>query len=438
MTAPRPATFRRLGNVRHAPLAVGVVVAALVHGEPRGDTILHSAHNLSTSGPGKVRAQSETDVCIFCHALPHGTNQSPMWNRYDTSAAYTPYTSSTSKASPGQPTGSSKICLSCHDGTVALGMVRSNPGNNKVPGGRIPMANGLSHMPAGPALIGRDLSDDHPISFRYDASLAQRNGELNHPTQLNKKVRLDAKGELQCTSCHDPHSSPYDKLLVMDNTRGGLCLECHDPEYWSASAHSTDSSGWNGKGENPWPRSEESTVRDNACANCHRSHGAGTPQRLLTFPSEEQNCLLCHNGNVARHNIERELHKRSAHNVFATTGVHDAAESIADTTPHVECVDCHNPHAAQSSKTGTTGLSGTLLKVPGVSSGGSVLAAIQQESELCYRCHGDNPHTGTPIISRNFQQASVRQQFLPSNTSFHPVESAGRNSDVPSLKSPLN
>ncbi|MFO1522682.1 MAG: cytochrome c3 family protein [Kiritimatiellia bacterium] len=74
-----------------------------------------------------------------------------------------------------------------------------------------------------------------------------------------------------------------------------------------------------GKGQNPWPASEFNNVRDNACANCHRTHTAGTPERLLTFPEQVDTRLVCHAGNVARKNIEREVRKPSAHNVLAST-----------------------------------------------------------------------------------------------------------------------
>lgn len=408
----------------------GAAVALLAAPGARAETILHSRHNLSVSGTGDVRASTETEVCIFCHTPHGGSNQAPLWNRFDAVGSYTPYTSSTSKAAPGQPTGSSKLCLSCHDGTVALGMVRSRTRD-------IDMADGHTHMPAGATNLGQDLSDDHPVSFPYDASLAQRRKELRNPASLTGEVRLDRNGEMQCTSCHDPHNNQFGDFLVVEDVRGALCLECHDPDYWDASIHNLDTSTWSGAGDDPWPASDHTTVRDNACANCHRSHNAGTPERLLTFLGEERNCLVCHSGNVAARNMEPEFRKPSAHDVFAYIGVHDPGENVADSAPHIECVDCHNPHAMQAAEAGGGGLSGALLNVAGVTSDGATVAAIQQESELCYRCHGDYPHTD-PIIPRHHAEPSVRMQFLAANDSFHPVESMGVNPDVPSLMLPYD
>src|SRR3990167_8530151 len=84
--------------------------------------IVHSKHNLSVTGSGEVKAAEETEICIFCHAPHTTTAQAPLWNRYDSGQSYTTYTSTTLRAITRQPSGSSKLCLSCHDGTVALGM----------------------------------------------------------------------------------------------------------------------------------------------------------------------------------------------------------------------------------------------------------------------------------------------------------------------------
>jgi len=58
--------------------------------------------------------------CSFCHT-PHGALPgTPLWSHKLSTAVYKIYESSSLKAKVGQPTGSSKLCLSCHDGTVAL------------------------------------------------------------------------------------------------------------------------------------------------------------------------------------------------------------------------------------------------------------------------------------------------------------------------------
>ena len=75
--------------------------------------------------------------------------------------------------------------------------------------------------------LGTDLTDDHPISFPYDPHLAIRDERLMHPRSLHPSLRLDAGGELQCTTCHDPHDDTYSDFLIESNAGSQLCGRCH-------------------------------------------------------------------------------------------------------------------------------------------------------------------------------------------------------------------
>jgi hypothetical protein len=61
---------------------------------------------------------------------------------------------------------------------------------------------------------------------------------------------------------------------------------------------------------------------------------------------------------------------------------------------------------------------------------------LQNEYELCFRCHGDSADRGPARVQRQFVETNTRQEFSLGNTSFHPVEGIGKNSDVPSLIQP--
>jgi len=394
------------------------------------ESIVYSKHNLSASSPNKIRARKETEICIFCHTPHNATSDAPLWNRYDSGAVYTPYSSTTTKAKIGQPTGASKLCLSCHDGTVALGKVRSRPDE-------IPFVGGIFRMPAGASNLGTDLSDDHPVSFRYDTALAKENGQLVDPGHLTGGVHLDNRGELQCTSCHNAHDDRYGNFLVRDNRASALCITCHDVTHWSESDHRNSEAKWNRRGPNPWPESQWLTVADNACANCHVPHNAQTRERLLRQPTEEENCYSCHNANVARKDIEAEFQKPSIHPVDRTTGVHNPVEDPINATRHVECVDCHNPHAANSNPDGKSGLSGALRDVEGINLAGNKVSPAQFEYEVCFRCHADSIERGAARVNRQFPETNTRREFDPSNASYHPVAAMGRNGAVPSLIEPM-
>lgn len=406
---------------------------ALLTALPSAGGILDTKHNLSAGGPGPVKSLTEEQVCIFCHT-PHNARRDipSLWNRSDSTVNYVPYSSSTLYAAVGQPTGASKLCLSCHDGTIALGALLTAPQETA-------FAGGFRFMPEGPAKIGSDLSDDHPVSLVYDGALAARNGELLDPAALPPPVRLDKNRELQCTACHNPHDDLYEKFLVMSNQSSGLCLACHAREGWLMGSHATSEKTWNGLGRDPWPRASFSTVAQNGCGSCHMPHTAGEHQRLLNYTLEEDTCLVCHNANVAATNIENELVKPHRHPVQNYAAVHDAAENVAagGVQAHVECVDCHNPHQSNAAPSpGAPRASGALAGVSGIDAAGQAVKASPNLYEICFKCHGDANVLTTLPVTRQLAQLNTRLEFQPANPSFHPVEAQGVNANVPSLLPP--
>lgn len=419
------------------------ILLALVVSQTFAASIVGSKHDLSATGSRTIQSSTETEICIFCHTPHRASATTPLWNRNDSTASYTPYSSSTTKATIGQPNGDSKLCLSCHDGTVALGMVLSRTA-------QIAMKGGITTLPAGSSNLGTDLSDDHPISFSYDASLVTANGQLNSPP-LTGAAHVDKSGYMQCTSCHDSHNPQYGSFLVMDNTASALCITCHNMNYWSGSIHKTSTKTWNGTLPNPWPHTTNlTTVAANACEGCHDPHSAGGKVRLLNYAAEEQNCYPCHNGNIvspATKNIQAEFSKSSVHPITTYTGIHDPAKEgtagsnlqvPSGTGHHVECVDCHEPHGATTAAaTVTGGATGGQTGIAGINSAGTAVSQVTYEYELCFRCHADTA-AGPSLVTRQYASINTRLEFgdMGGTNSFHPVILQGRNTDVPSLKSP--
>ncbi len=389
--------------------------------------IRNSKHNLSISGPGAVKAATETEVCIMCHT-PHNSGiEAPLWNRFSSGSSYIPYASSTAVASYGQPTGASKLCLSCHDGTIALGMVRSRSEEISF--------SGSSTIPPGSTNVSTDLSDDHPVSFTFDAQLFSQKDNLLNPDLLTGAVKLDNNKQLQCTSCHNPHDNQFTKFLVQDNRASSICVTCHDQAGWNGTVHSSSNATWNSLGQDPWPHTDYTTVNDNGCENCHRPHTAGSPARILNESTSEGNCLPCHNGNVSTKDVGAEFNKLSTHPVTASE-LHDPSEDLINPPRHVECVDCHNPHAADTTDAVPPDAPGSLNLVRGVDSNGSGTPDAAYEYELCFRCHADSTNTGAPLVSRQFNQTNTRVETSLANASYHPVQGAGKNPNSPSLISP--
>lgn len=389
--------------------------------------VIQSKHNLSATGTGKVKTMDDTGVCLFCHTSHTNNPKAPMWNRKQSGAIYTLYDSSTLNAKPGQPDGASILCLSCHDGTVALG---STLKNNK--------SMSFAHAMTKRGNLGTDLSDDHPISFVYDAYLSFKDGNIKNPSTLPAHT-LDKNNKLQCTSCHDSHKNLKGNFLKRSNEFSDLCFSCHDNRFWGNSSHNKSNQTWNGIAPNPWAHMNNpfNTVAQNACSNCHDVHNASGKVHLLKRTTEEDNCLDCHNGNASKKNVQVEFSKPYKHDVFAYTGIHDPSESNINKTKHVECVDCHNSHATNNNKANAPFVKGANFNVKGVDKNGAEISSAAYEYEICFRCHADNAMVKEKTI-RYLGSTNTRLDFNPSNISFHPVIEEGKNRNPRGLINPYN
>ena len=390
--------------------------------------IARTVHNLTPEGPGTMKETATTGLCVFCHTPHNGSPVRSMWNREMPGITYQLYSSTTTRATLKQPTGSSRLCLSCHDGFVAMG-------NLIVP----PRGGALQLGPmTGPSRLGTDLSDDHPVSFVYDGALAAAHPGIVDPASLPRTLPLDSKKELQCTTCHNAHESRRPMFLRMDNASGAMCQVCHRPQGWNLSSHAISAAAWKGVGVKPWPDGAQPTVAANGCRNCHRTHSAGHGARLLAWAQEPDNCNACHGGTVAQKNVAGEFGnaaKFSRHPIDAAQWTHDPLESAASMPNHVACADCHNPHAATSKPAVPPAVPGALQGVSGVGAGGTPVREAAFEYQVCNKCHGFREPT-SPGIVRVEPTRIVSTKIDPSNRSFHPIAAVGRNSTIAGLRTP--
>ena len=184
-----------------------------------GQNIVGSKHDFTKAGGFNVGGE----ICQPCHT-PHDAideDNAPLWNHtLAVETGYTPYSGYSMDASVAQPDGSSKLCLSCHDGTVALDSYGGAIGGTNI---------GTNYN------VGRDLSHEHPISFTYNTALATLDGELHNPSTVNSGLGgtigadMLISDKMQCSSCHDVHRKVvHPNLLVMSNGGSALCLTCHN------------------------------------------------------------------------------------------------------------------------------------------------------------------------------------------------------------------
>ena len=449
-----------------AAFVLALAPAALAGpGEVRG-----TKHDLSVAGGSSSKATIETQVCVFCHT-PHHANPAPqLWNRQASAATYTTYGSSSfvsgaiggtfntfAGKSAQQPTGSAKLCLACHDGTIALGATLNN--------GTIVMS-GTGFVPA-TANLGVDLSNDHPVSFVRAAGAPQ---VLDPPA--GDAVALESVTRyVQCLSCHDPHRQNIDtvtgKFLVKSNARSAICTTCHNKTgtgwSWTSSEHSTSTKSYTaattGGVAGLGAHTGYTTVIDNGCEACHRSHSAPQAQRLLKAVNQRDVCFQCHGATPlsGTKNISAPFAKTYRHPLESstTTIVHDDTEvrtsptNFSGARRHVVCADCHNPHGAGGNlhteggaSTGVIAANGMLSGVPGVvppsvargssfpmptaaQTGYGVTTSATYEYQICFKCHSSYAYGNTPPAAPSGgNETDQFAEFNPNNLGYHPVMGA--------------
>lgn len=184
--------------------------------------IRNSGHDFSTY------SWSGGEICKPCHT-PHFSNAAAgaLWNHALTNATYTLFDGSAGTIADFDRV--SRLCMSCHDGTVALDSFGGTTGTNFIPGG---------------ARIGTDLSDDHPIGKEavYPTATSTRfnpqdaNHQIAGPTATSSKLRLqpwtDSTGTVQyvvgCSTCHQVHNAGnFGDMLRFSNAASSVCLACH-------------------------------------------------------------------------------------------------------------------------------------------------------------------------------------------------------------------
>lgn len=195
-----------------------------------------SAHDLSTGGTAGLSA------CEYCHT-PHNSvgagvgTRTPLWNRSNPAAStFVGYGTTVSSTTAGATINTNSLtCLSCHDGVTTLNTVF----NGKLTGTAV-ITNPLTN-------IGKNLTNDHPVSFNFVAAAGVTNvvfqylgtGTGQNPAWNNQHgFRLyGGSSSFECASCHDPHDTSTGNLTVTTGAGRSdyflrapfntICVDCH-------------------------------------------------------------------------------------------------------------------------------------------------------------------------------------------------------------------
>ena len=242
----------------HKVVMVAVIVFALAPFAARaapGDGMANTAHDFTGAG-----GAGGVGLCTFCHTPHKAVSTLLLWNHklsvnvfnwdVPTTTAGTTFPSFRGDTYKG-PTAR---CLSCHDGSVAVGDIAwwrsaapAAPLDPTLHGAGDPRNVGL----------GGNLAGNHPVAMPYPYQQAGSTYNAvttgsgfvasewqSDPRTLNIRLFTDdgsgnisagavvAKTGIECSSCHDPHNKASVAEYFLRGSLTGsdtdyICLKCH-------------------------------------------------------------------------------------------------------------------------------------------------------------------------------------------------------------------
>jgi predicted CXXCH cytochrome family protein len=163
--------------------------------------ITGTSHDLRSLG----LANGINQICIPCHT-PHNADVSnpnlPLWNR--------------DQPNPQGFEGlgwASDVCLSCHDGTIAVdkfGEFSGTTNMTEINGGRY---------------VVNDVDGTHPVGS--DAIYANSSSPMEPGITDSSSPVKTFDGQVECSSCHNVHDNTYGSFLADTMDGSTLCLDCH-------------------------------------------------------------------------------------------------------------------------------------------------------------------------------------------------------------------
>jgi predicted CXXCH cytochrome family protein len=217
--------------------------------------ITNSKHDLSSGSTAAIKSTATDQICVFCHTPHKAQSTQLLWNHtasLNTTISWGGVTqTSGGTVLPTSLSTRSMRCLSCHDGSVAIGDVTNFGGTATILGVTGTGVDGSGKLTDSYYLIGTsgNLGGNHPVGIPYPGQSGTYNGiattvtsgagtgyvaaaTINGSATTNIKLFADPTNTsvygIECSSCHDVHNSQnLDKLLWKSNAASALCLACH-------------------------------------------------------------------------------------------------------------------------------------------------------------------------------------------------------------------
>jgi len=395
--------FLLLSTLSLAAFSLSVLAAGDMASDRISD-IRNTKHNFATddvvdlpNGDTRDVVSSENQVCVFCHT-PHGdpnkTAKAFLWNRSDSAATLTnadKYTSSSLNILAADVVlgAKSKMCLSCHDGTVAIGQVDMNNSLSlsgvTTPSSVAPITMSGDSVSGdkliGNSNLGTDFKNDHPVGFLYDGALSGSDNELIDPTapegdhigvRASRKVTnfnqaLNADGSAGAAGSDNPTtvstriSVPLESAVAVPTggqttfvsvgTSGRVeCTTCHDPHIRSTT-----------------------NTENIKFLRLHRFQKASPTGGAFDI-NNDINCLACHK--KAGWAVSAHATETDAPHTFLSAEATSREISSTKAVWETSCLGCHDTHTVDDAR--------WLLRQPE-----NATAFVSDVDNSCYECHSN-------------------------------------------------
>jgi len=186
-----------------------------------GETSFYNSHQQINGLNGEINS------CNYCHLPSQEFTENAItlgWGNNSANRKFGTFSSNSSKDDKVIFTSQTKLCISCHDGSIA--------NDNFI----------ISNFDFDIINKNRNYTDgsNHPTSMKYDIWTAQKNKLLRDPSitpsGLGGTIEEDLleDGMVTCLSCHNIHpmgsAVNYEDELTLKITMVGseLCLTCHN------------------------------------------------------------------------------------------------------------------------------------------------------------------------------------------------------------------
>jgi len=240
-------------------MVTGINAQTYSGGAAYGAGLAGSPHDFTLENGGANAV--DVGLCTFCHTPHKAIETRLLWNHTLSANTFT-WDETTTVGGTPYPTiattwkGPSKYCLSCHDGTVAIGDVAWF--DEEAPSAPINTTTHSGGEPHQIATATGSLAGNHVVAFPFPfgnvpstyngvttgaAAVPTPSEWVADPTAVGIRLFVDTGGVvtagtssgstgMECSSCHDPHNGPtaIGDFLLRGEATGNtnyICTKCH-------------------------------------------------------------------------------------------------------------------------------------------------------------------------------------------------------------------